>query len=537
MTLAQTLSTYLTLNFLLVVGFCLLTLFSFFIRTFKIKISFSPWLRVHYAMIFFAFSLIALQPFLPAKKVFHPFAKVWAAESTKKFAAEYSQHLGGYLDLPSIHGAAFLIADKVTAMWILLGIILFLFAGARFAQDVFYLLKMRRGSYLLKRVGRVSLYANDQVHVPFSYWMPGQMNVVIPTQLLENRTYFRIAVAHEIQHHRNGDTKWVYLVWVMKLVCIVNPFVYFWSKEISEIQEFACDETLVGRKKVNSQAYARCLFEVAQSALQQKYVPVCATGLIFLVEGNIIKRRIENMFSTPNMKLGLRQRIVGVFCASLAVALMSAASYAAKDWVQDRRVTLAQANEMAAKVKSSDGFPIVVNDLVLKELNLFVGTPEGREFMRMSLQRAQNFHSLIQGKLEQYHLPSELLAVPMIESGYQNLTPTGNQFHGAGIWMFIKSTAKNYGLLVDDVKDDRLNVELETDAAMRLLSSDHLRFSDWQLALLSYNQGESTVQKAIEQTGGRDAWNIVRTQIKSEVDYLPKVIAAILISNNPESVQ
>lgn len=72
--------------------------------------------------------------------------------------------------------------------------------------------------------------------------------------------------------------------------------------------------------------------------------------------------------------------------AGLAIAsLMGGAAYAAKGLVQDRRVTLAQAQDMAGKAAKSSSFPVTVNDLVLKELNRYVGTPEGREFMRAAL--------------------------------------------------------------------------------------------------------------------------------------------------------
>jgi beta-lactamase regulating signal transducer with metallopeptidase domain len=71
-------------------------------------------------------------------------------------------------------------------------------------------------------------------------------------------------------------------------VCVLNPAIYFWNRWIYEIQEFACDEALIGRRRVNSQAYARCLVEVAQTAIvQKKRAPVCATGLTFLEPGAI----------------------------------------------------------------------------------------------------------------------------------------------------------------------------------------------------------------------------------------------------------
>jgi soluble lytic murein transglycosylase-like protein len=178
----------------------------------------------------------------------------------------------------------------------------------------------------------------------------------------------------------------------------------------------------------------------------------------------------------------------------------------------------------------------VVNDLVLKQLNRYVGTSEGREFMKNSLQRMENYRALVEGKIQQYGVPAELMAVPITESGYQNLEQSSNKDHGAGLWMFIKSTARAYGLQVDEQKDERLNADLLTDAAMRYLSANNLRFKDWQLALLAYNIGEQAVQGAIDKLGTRDAWVLTRNGYAGD-NYLPKVMAAVLIMKSPSLVQ
>ena len=130
-------------------------------------------------------------------------------------------------------------------------------------------------------------------------------------------------------------------------------------------------------------------------------------------------------------------------------------------------------------------------------------------------------------------MPEELIAIPVIESGYRNLPQSSHESWGAGIWMFIKSTARNYGLKVNDQVDERLNPELLTDAAMRLLIANRARFDDWQLSVLAYSAGESHVQKAIDQTGSRDPWKIIQAGIGDEPDYLPKLMATILIMKNP----
>lgn len=536
MSLAQVLSTYLNMNLLILIGFANLALFSFALKKTGFRLGSGTELKLHYIVMLVVLGLTAIHPLLPRAEVFPPAAKVWSAQSIKSFGEDYAApDKGGYLSLPTPIGTSTIQADQVALTWAILGAVLLLMGGLFISRDLCVLLKITRNSFLIRQVGRVRVLVNDDIQVPFSYWLPGQANVVLPSGFLGRRKEYKMAIAHEIQHHRHGDTRWVYVMWGLKLVCIINPAIHLWNRWISEIQEFACDETLVDQNKVESQAYARCLVEVAQTAIDQKHVPVCATGLTFLIERNLLHRRIERMFSESSTKIGRSTSIaVGVIIAFI----MGATAYASNGLVQDRRVNMTQAKVMAARAQTESGFTVVVNDLVLKQLNRYIGTPEGREFMRDSLARMETYKVLVGDYLKKYGVPAEIMAVPIIESGYQNLTEKHNQsMKAAGIWQFIPETARNYGLRVDRKTDERLDVNLLTDAAMRYLQSNHLRFKDWQLSALAYNMGEDAVQKGMDALGSRDAWTLIRNGYEGDKDYLPKLMAAILIMRNPDSVQ
>ena len=151
--------------------------------------------------------------------------------------------------------------------------------------------------------------------------------------------------------------------------------------------------------------------------------------------------------------------------------------------------------------------------------------------MRSALQRMETYRPLIEGKIHGYGVPEELMAVPIVETGYQNLPG-----HGAGLWSFIASTARNFGLRVDSTIDERMTVDLETDAAMRLLQSNYLRFGDWSLSVLAYNMGEGGLEKGIEKFKTRDAWQLIHSGVEGDKDYLAKVMAAVLVMKNPSSV-
>jgi membrane-bound lytic murein transglycosylase D len=103
--------------------------------------------------------------------------------------------------------------------------------------------------------------------------------------------------------------------------------------------------------------------------------------------------------------------------------------------------------------------------------------------------------------------------------------------------MFIAPTARKFDLRVDSRIDERLDVALETDAAMRMLSGLNAQFGDWGLALLAYNSGSVLVEQGIRETGSRDVWELVCSGYENDPDYVPRVMAAILIMHNPSVLE
>lgn len=187
-----------------------------------------------------------------------------------------------------------------------------------------------------------------------------------------------------------------------------------------------------------------------------------------------------------------------------------------------------------ASHKISD-FPIVKNDQVSKHLKRYIGKASGRQHMRTCLKRMKNYKTLISKKIKKHGLPQELMAIPVVESCYQNIH--SEQGWGSGLWMFIRSTAKSYGLKVNKKTDQRLNVKLSTEAALKYLKANYKLFNDWQLALLAYNVGENRVLKGIKKTGSRNAWTLIRKGYHGDKEYLAKVMAVAIIMKNPKMLK
>ncbi|MGE0526317.1 MAG: transglycosylase SLT domain-containing protein [Bdellovibrionales bacterium] len=520
-------SLYLTLNLLVVVGF--FTVWG--TRLWARGIFSRQELRLHYLILIFCFVAAGLQVGIPRPRGFEPVVKIWSAPTLADYDRAQSH-------TTSVHANIFKApvfphtSDYV--LWFVFGAVggsLLVSAGI-LLSDVLRLRRIQHEAFALRRIGRVRIYISERVAIPFSYRCGRFAWVVLPMDLLARPADLKICIQHELQHHRQRDTLWAYLVYALRALCVLNPCVHIWSSWISEAQEFACDEAMVDRKKVQPQVYARCLVEVAQSALKTNTHPVCATGLMLGRERHLLKRRIMNMFArktTPS-------RWLAPAVAASASIMLAVTAYAGKGLLQDRRITHEQALEMAKVAQKESEFPVVVNADVVTQLNRFLGTPEGRQFLRDSLRRMREYQAMVESKLGEYRAPMELMAIPLVESGYLNHGPKENPVRAAGLWQFIASTARHFGLRVNNEIDQRLDVELSTDAAIRYLLINKLRFQDWQLSLLAYNIGESRVQEFILKTGSRDAWALIRAGAEGDKDYLAKVMAAILILKNPDAV-
>lgn len=133
---------------------------------------------------------------------------------------------------------------------------------------------------------------------------------------------------------------------------------------------------------------------------------------------------------------------------------------------------------------------------------------------------------IFQEVLNKYDLPEELKAMAVIESA---LNPVAVSRAGAkGMWQFMYSTAKIYGLHIDSFVDERLDPFKSADAAARYLQDAYEIFGDWNLAIASYNCGAGNVNKAIRRSGGKRAfWDIYPYLPRETRGYVPAFVGAL----------
>lgn len=465
---------------------------------------------------------------------FQPISKTYIAATYKEFDS-----------LPKTHvSEAFVIGNKKTSPSISTGSIKFvvfllllasiLISLFRVIQDAGVLRAILGKAHVFRKIGRINVAFSNETTVPFSVMVWNSAWIVVPTAFLESPIKTKMSILHEIQHHRQRDTSWLFIFQFLKAFIGMNPAVIFWIRIMSEVQELKVDENLVDQGKVEPREYARCLIEVAETVVTAEGQLVCAAGLAFFPDRHQLKRRIESMFNKK-----VCSPVTAILIGGLLLSSMTALALTTGKIVGSRTVSMTDAEKMASVAQRSSQFPIVVNDLVLEQLNRYLGTVQGRDFIRNSLQRMEQYRSRIEGKIKSYayEVPLELLAVPIIESGYRNLPESQNPVKSAGLWQFIRTTAQVYGLRVDNIVDERLDVELSTEAALRYILANQLRFQDWLLAMQAYNMGEENLQQAINKVGSRKVWDLIRAGHEGDKAYIARLEAAILIMKNPESLE
>jgi membrane-bound lytic murein transglycosylase D len=387
----------------------------------------------------------------------------------------------------------------------------------------------------IRRIGRVAVVATSGEHVPFSAWLFGRAYVAIPeTLVVTDTSHYAMAVRHELAHHRQRDTLWIQAFEAASAMTFWNPATRAWSRLFTELMELACDEALVGGRRVDPRAYARCLADTATATLAIRKRPfIVASAEMAPVDDSFLRRRIEIML-TPKIKPHQT-----LFASLVGLLVLGGTAFALQTSLQDRIVGAEQARTLAARAQASD-FSVVVNDQVLERINRLVGTPAGRAFTQGALQRMPDYRAAIEQRLAENRMPASLVAVAFVESGFRNdaglpTEPTLSPgLRGAGIWMFVPETARRYGLSVQPSRglDERLDVAKETDAAIAYLGHLHQQFGDWHLALAAYNQGEHQVARAIGATGVRDPFALAKQGHLN--DYLATVMAGVVILANPD---
>jgi membrane-bound lytic murein transglycosylase D len=181
---------------------------------------------------------------------------------------------------------------------------------------------------------------------------------------------------------------------------------------------------------------------------------------------------------------------------------------------------------------ASYNVPIVMDPSVQAHIRYFNTAIHDR--FEQWLLRLSRYRPLVDTIFTEFHLPSDLVYLSLVESGFN--PHAYSRAKATGPWQFMKGTAKAYGLRVDHYVDERRDPIKSTVAAARYLRDLYDLFGDWPLAMAAYNAGEGKVMRALHKARVESFSEISKTRLirRETKEYVPRFMAATIISRNPD---
>ena len=170
-------------------------------------------------------------------------------------------------------------------------------------------------------------------------------------------------------------------------------------------------------------------------------------------------------------------------------------------------------------------------ELVRRHESKFVSSSA---YFKRTIERSRPYMYHISNEVAKRNMPAEIALLPFIESAY--VTKAKSHVGASGLWQFMPSTGRHYGLEQTPLYDGRHDIYAATDAALNYLQYLHGLFGDWSLALAAYNWGEGNVGRAVNRAraqGLEPVYENLRMPNETR-NYVPKLLAVRNIVNNPE---
>jgi membrane-bound lytic murein transglycosylase D len=188
-------------------------------------------------------------------------------------------------------------------------------------------------------------------------------------------------------------------------------------------------------------------------------------------------------------------------------------------------------DDLWQRIKDGYAMPEVQSEYTSNHESWYAARPD---YVKRMVARSQKYLYHVVEEVEKRGMPTEIALLPMVESAFN---PQANsRSRASGIWQFIPSTGKDFGLKQTWWVDNRRDVTAATNAALTYLQKLHVMFGTWDLALAAYNAGEGTVKRAIE----RNLRQGLPTDYESlslpeeTKNYVPKLQAVKNIVTHPE---
>jgi len=189
------------------------------------------------------------------------------------------------------------------------------------------------------------------------------------------------------------------------------------------------------------------------------------------------------------------------------------------------------AQDLWERIVAGYAIPDINGPLVEKWERWYAERPD---YVARMVERSRRYLYHIVSEVNDRGMPTEIALLPMVESAFNPVAMSTSR--ASGIWQFIPSTGKHYGLNQDFWMDSRRDVLAGTDKALTYLNKLHGDFDDWQLALAGYNWGEGNVAKAVARNKAKGLPTTYQylPMPAETANYLPKLQAIKNIVRDPE---
>jgi len=177
-------------------------------------------------------------------------------------------------------------------------------------------------------------------------------------------------------------------------------------------------------------------------------------------------------------------------------------------------------------------FSFTLNPLIQQYINYYQG-PRGRATMENGLRRSGQFMRLARKIFAEEGVPLDVTWLGQVESAWK---PRAVSWASAsGLWQFVPSTGRRWELKQNAYIDERNSYEQATRSAAKYLKWLANRYNgNWELAMAAYNTGEGNIDRAISRAGTANFWMIYPFIAQETRNYVPNILAVILIAKNPE---
>ena len=177
-------------------------------------------------------------------------------------------------------------------------------------------------------------------------------------------------------------------------------------------------------------------------------------------------------------------------------------------------------------------FSFTLNPLIQQYINYYQG-PRGRATMENGLRRSGQFMRLARKIFAEEGVPLDVTWLAQVESAWK---PRAVSWASAsGLWQFVPSTGRRWDLRQTAYIDERNSYEQATRASAKYLKWLANRYNgNWELAMAAYNTGEGNIDRAISRAGTANFWMIYPFIAQETRNYVPNILAVILIAKNPE---